>query len=605
MTNKYDLQILSKIEKKFNWVLLIGGLVSFMSAVAIYFSDISNLYAAIDFLFAVVLIVLFVYRNHLSKEVKVYAVMAIPILLGSLSFMDGGFASGAITLFLLTIAVSVVFLPVNRSILVISIVIVVYLSLWLWSNTTGFEPSIMPDSIVWTIQFLLIVLFTSVIFLSVYILRQTLIDHVEKLEKSNNLTYHLAYYDQLTGLPKQSKFLDLINERNTIRPLQGYLVVVSMRNLSVINSIYSQEIGDELLKESSEIFNGLAKENEIIGRVSGNELIFFIEEQDLESLRQRIYSLNEARVTGSAITNIRDQITYYLGYVSYDGTIDVVEEAYHKAMLALTYAKYHWEEDMVAYDLSFEQQLIEKQDLKNQLKIAIEQKNFTMNYQTKVDIRNDQVVGVEALARWNKDGRAIGPGVFVPLIEEINLSISFSKVTIEKAFEDYKRLKLKYEEDISLSINISPTFLLWSHFIDYVDSVLIEYDVPAERIIFEVTEEVLIVDMQVANEVLKLLQQRGIRVSIDDFGSGYSSINYLTKLNINEIKFDRSFINQMIEDQKLQRLLRNMIHVMKDIDLSVVAEGVETKDQCQLLRDMKCHIVQGYYFSKPTSLDLL
>ena len=212
--------------------------------------------------------------------------------------------------------------------------------------------------------------------------------------------------------------------------------------------------------------------------------------------------------------------------------------------------------------------------------------------------------GVEALARWfSEELGFISPGIFMPAISRLNLTDQFTRYLLDRVLSDYPKICSKYGEGISISVNISPISFLAPTFVEYVSSVLQKHDVLADRLILEITEDVLISDHRAVSETIAKLHSIGVKISIDDFGTGYSSLNYLVNIDFDEMKIDKSFIHQMEKDEKSFRLLKIICEIAELHDYSLVAEGVETTAQLDLIKGTPLRTIQGYLFSKPEPLD--
>jgi EAL domain-containing protein (putative c-di-GMP-specific phosphodiesterase class I) len=303
--------------------------------------------------------------------------------------------------------------------------------------------------------------------------------------------------------------------------------------------------------------------------------------------------------------NMNKKLSFYIGYAAYTMGENKLEACYQKASLALTYAKSNDIQDIIAYNETFERLLRHDEHLKELLLSAIANKTFEIYYQTKVDALTNEIIGVEALARWCPPTLGyIGPSIFVPMVEKMHQAIVFGGIIIEKVFMEYDQLCRKYKKTMRVAINISPSHLMSEGFVQYVSQMAKKYNIQMENIILEMTEEVMIQGEQSVNVILNDIRQLGINISLDDFGTGYSSLNYLIKLDVDELKIDKSFIDQLRNNDKIIVLLQSIIYIAKKYDLVLIAEGVETQEQRDKLVELGCHNMQGYYYSKPEPIEL-
>jgi EAL domain-containing protein (putative c-di-GMP-specific phosphodiesterase class I) len=239
----------------------------------------------------------------------------------------------------------------------------------------------------------------------------------------------------------------------------------------------------------------------------------------------------------------------------------------------------------------------------NHLHKALKNHEITVYYQSKINFETKKVVGVEALARWKSEELGfVPPNIFIPAITKLNLMNEFGSYMIDQVLGSYKKIQKKYGEDVSVSINISPANFMDSKFYSRLKETVLHYQVPPEKVILEITEDVFISDYDGICDIITKVHNLGIRVSIDDFGTGYSSLNYLTNMNFDEMKIDKSFIDQIIDDEKVFKLFQILCNIAEVYGYDIVAEGVETKKQLEKIKETSLKVIQGYLFSKPEPL---
>lgn len=599
----YNEMILRRVEMSFDKLMPICAIVAWVSSVAIYFSTIPTRFAAIDGLSGVNFMLLSIFRRRVRVEFKVLFTIINPVVIGILSFMDGGFSSAGITLIMIGNVIAVLFLSRKKSILVSLLSIMIFVFLWYWSSRVDHSGAFDEKTAIWVIQFVTFVLYLVIIHTIVYSIRKYLIENIEDLDVSIEQIYDLAYFDQLTGLPNQHRFKDVLAKKMRKKDYTGYLVFMSVMNLDIINSLFGEKMGDEVLMEIARIFNELKLESELIGRISGNEFALWFEEADDSHFNKRLNSLLERFHNQYSVPNMTKKIDFNIGYAQYisGGSF---EDCYQKTSLALTFAKAHKDLKRIAYDHTLDIMIRYDETMKELLEEAIENDAFQLFYQAKVNTFTNQVVGVEALARWNPEVLgSVTPKKFIPIIEKMNISIEFGELIVDKALKDYDILCHKYGENLKLSINISPMHFVSAGFDSYIKSRLEKYQIEPDKVILEITEEVMIVDIESVSSVIYRLQEIGVKISLDDFGSGYSSLNYLSLFDIDELKIDKSFVDQIFHNEKIEIMLKTIIELGKEYNLNIVAEGVETKQQYLKLLILGCNEIQGYYFSKPEPLE--
>jgi EAL domain-containing protein (putative c-di-GMP-specific phosphodiesterase class I) len=248
----------------------------------------------------------------------------------------------------------------------------------------------------------------------------------------------------------------------------------------------------------------------------------------------------------------------------------------------------------------------EKLSLENKLRRAIEQGEFVLHYQPKVDLQTGSVVGLEALVRWqDPGGELISPARFIPLLEETGLILEVGRWVMQRAAAQFSEWSAQGMAPPPIAVNVSALQLGQPDFLRTVDETIQLYPETRGGIDLEITESMLIDDLSGNIEKLKAVRERGLRVAIDDFGTGYSSLGYLSRMPLDALKVDRSFVIRMSDDPHDMTIVMAIISLAHSIGLKVIAEGSETSAQAQLLRELKCDQLQGYCFAKPQPAELV
>lgn len=599
----YNTMILKRIEISFNKLIPIGALIAWISAYFIYDSVIPIRFAYINIGMGIVLMVLFIFRKSIHVEVKIMIVSIIAALLGVLSFLHGGFSSGGMVLLIISNIIIVAFLSKIKSIISSVSIMVVFIGLWLWAKGGYLAVGHYEGDVIWSIKFMVMLLYLIIMQTIIFAIRKYLLENILELEDSIDQTYKLAYYDQLTGLPNQFMLKEEFTKRAEENSITGYLVLFDLKDFNLINSIYSESVGNEVIITTSQVFNEIKNDMEFLAKVDGNKLVYWSENLTQEAFEERLeYVMTQfhLRYKGPVM---KRKVEFFLSYAHFTGNETNIGECYQKAQLALVFAKTHNISKVIAYDGELEKQTRYEAAIKEQLEEAIITGEFQLYYQTKVNALTGEIVGVEALARWNIDSLGtVGPNVFIPIIEKMNMSVIFGEMIIKKALAEYEGLCEKYHKNIQLSINISPSHLISQGFVQFVKSEIGKQGINPNRIILEITEEVIIKGVDIITDIMKALKEVGVKISLDDFGTGYSSLNYLATLNIDELKVDKSFIDQIEKSHKINILLKVIIQLTELCELNIVAEGVETKEQCDMLVELGYNVIQGYYYSRPEPL---
>lgn len=427
--------------------------------------------------------------------------------------------------------------------------------------------------------------------------------HTELISKDDQLL-KFAYYDRLSGLPNAYYFRISINSKLATSKNKRALLLIDIKDFNFINSIYGSEYGDQIIQfigRSMMINSG----NELIAaRVGGNEFAIWIENIVSSSVEIGIYAFIENLKLLLKQNNFTNHLDFYMGLVIIESVEDDYDQIYKKASIALQYSKIKGHVHINQYNDDMHKMLERESQIIELLEIAIKQRQFKVNYQCKVNAVTNEIVGVESLARWyTEELGSISPSEFIPLLYKSNMMSPFSKLIISMSFGDFEKLKEKYNEDITLSINIPPNLLFESAFVEYLGNSINKYKIDPQKIMLEITEDVFIGDFDLINIQIESIKKLGVKISLDDFGTGYSSLNYLTKVKFDEIKVDKTFVEHISTDPTSEALFRSIIKIANALDCNVVAEGIEMMDQVNKSIECGCVIIQGYAYSKPSPLE--
>jgi len=600
MKNNYNNLILRRVERHFDRIIQIGCIASFCSAIIIYTVNINRLFTFLNIIMGCVLLSISLLKKYVSDETKMYVTMIIPFIIGYTSFIDAGFESGGLLLLMISNALATLFLTRRRSLMIGGITILMYISLYFIGFILPTDTDVVQELSLWIIQFFILVIYLLVVNLMVYAVKDYLCQNIEELEDSIDKIYELAYFDPLTGLMNLNLF-SIELKRKLASGDDGFLVVFNIQNLHLINSIYNDNIGDQVLVNVAHLLNEF-DHNAIIARMSGSEFAVWLNHESEKSVVKWIDDFKKIFSIKFRIKNMTIKIEFHT-VITKSKKGDSLDLLIRRTRLALTHAKSIDGVDNVFYTDSLEELVCKEELLKERVRLAVTEKSFICVYQGKHDVESHQLKGLETLARWNDSVLGqVPPDKFIPVIEKMGLAKVFGEVIINKVFSEYKAIRHKYKQDISIAINISPSHLLSGDFTNSVKALVVEYDIPTKYITFEITEEVFICNLEQVKEILNELVSLGFSISLDDFGSGYSSLKYLAYLNIQELKIDKSFIDKILVDSKVLRLVEMIVNLAKHYNLKVVAEGVEKEEQAELLKDLSCDLLQGYWLTYPTEL---
>jgi diguanylate cyclase (GGDEF)-like protein len=434
-------------------------------------------------------------------------------------------------------------------------------------------------------------------------------------EFSSELEYSKSY-DSLTGLPNQVLFYDRIHqaiERGCRHDQLAAVLIIDIDMFSQINATLGRSGGDELLKKVAYRLNSIVRKTDGVSRLSvsrfaGDEFaVLFTDLPEKEQVTwavKRVMDIvnEEVEIDGNTVYP-----TSHIGVSLYPTDADSVEELLNHAMSAKQYSKKHKSEvGYQFFDHHVQELSIKHRQLEADLRQAIENEEWVLQYQPKLDISQQKVVGVEALIRWNHPTRGVvSPYEFIEFAEQRGLIVQIGDWVIRAACQQLRSWLDLGIHDCKIAINLSSKQLIQSDIVPKILQCLEEYKVPPRLFEVEITETVLMENMQKALESLERLNARGISIAIDDFGTGYSSLGYLKALPIDALKIDRGFIRDLCADENDQKIVQTLISMAHSMNMKVIAEGVEEQAQFDLLGEYGVDEIQGYLLSKPTEAKAL
>lgn len=417
---------------------------------------------------------------------------------------------------------------------------------------------------------------------------------------------HYAYFDQLSGLPNSNKFKEHVSRRMAQDIKKGYLVLMDIKDFKAINSVYGSIYGDTIIHMIGEVLSReelRPLDESMVARFNGNEFAAWLENWTMAHLEEALANYKALLQKTLKENGMEAHLDFYLSVSEYAIDGRDFDTCYQKATIALQHAKESGETALRKYEPELFEILEREETVKALAETALEEDEFVLYYQNKVDLIENKIVGVEALARWHSHTLGpVSPAVFIPAISKANLMTEFSTYVFKKALDDFPKLQAKFHEDLTLSVNISPIFFLKQHFVSFVLSEIEARNINPSQVILEITEDTFISEFELIQSKVKELRAGGVRISLDDFGTGYSSLNYLTSIHFDEIKIDKAFIDFLSHDHRALALLKNIVEVARIFDYKVVAEGVETSEQVEKLASVGCYMIQGYLYSKPEPL---
>ncbi|MCY0094482.1 putative bifunctional diguanylate cyclase/phosphodiesterase [Hoeflea ulvae] len=417
----------------------------------------------------------------------------------------------------------------------------------------------------------------------------------------------LAHHDSLTGLPNRLAFKSAFD---TAMMSDGYatqtlaVLAIDLDGFKSVNDLLGHAAGDDLLVRVSDrlrtFIAGVGPEN-IASRFGGDEFVVLLQGKAAFSRCEEIADeLLSVLSESYLIQNSTVAIGATIGLAVLDRAGDSASNPLLDADLALSNAKALGKGIVVKFDPSMRADFERRGRLEIDLKLALKNGDIFPFYQPQVDIDTGKLVGFEALARWNHPELGwIGPYEFIPIAETSSQIVELGRCILTTACIE----AMAFPDDVRVSVNLSVGQMLRDDVIGMVTDILASTGFPAERLTLEVTESVMMSEPELAARILNGLKELGISIALDDFGTGYSALSYLRQFDWDELKIDKSFVDDLGHDPRCLSIIESVVDLATELGMKVVAEGVETADQHEILRKSGCHIAQGYLFGRPQPID--
>jgi diguanylate cyclase (GGDEF)-like protein len=448
--------------------------------------------------------------------------------------------------------------------------------------------------------------FYSIFYLLLISIGYILFRWIVKIENSkiNELTYK-AEHDALTGLPNRTVIKNHFKRLQAKEEVSFALLYVDLDNFKNINDTFGHSYGDAILIEASQrIINSLALHSGLVARYSGDEFVVFLEVADRDSVKNYAKRLLESIALPYLINQNAFRISSSIGIACFPDDASHIETLLSYADNSMTMAKKK-RNQYLFFSKHVHHQLMRNIEIEQALHHAIENDEINLVYQPQMD-RNNKLFGVEALVRWHsKKLGFIAPDQFIPIAEETGLMPKLGLYIMHKAMQEIDDLQQQNNLLFKLSINVSVRQFIQIDFIEKLMDACKIFTSGQIDITIEITESLFIESVDSLLPLFYKMKAHHISISLDDFGTGYSSLSMLRKIPIDELKIDKSFVDNISFDKNDKAMVNSIISMGKNLGMMVLAEGVETKEQASILSDAGCDLYQGYYFSKPLSLDAL
>lgn len=428
---------------------------------------------------------------------------------------------------------------------------------------------------------------------------------VTKLTSQKDELTYMAYYDMLTGLYNRNYFVRLLGEflRRAEKETKKVAVMfMDFDDFRRVNDGMGIIAGDELVQLFGQYLSGLMSDYVVISHFSTDIYCIAIYDPCGARSVDTIYKVIRERLKkpfkmtdGQEVT-----MTVSVGVSEYPEASSGTLELINCAEIVMFKAKSRGKDKIQYFDGTILEEFLQTASIQNMLKEVVFEQNFTMYFQPQYYAKDGKFRGVEALIRWRDNkGVMISPAVFIPIAEKNGTIVPIGNWVIEKSMQTYAQWRDKYHYPLILSLNVSAVQCKKRGFIDCLLQILEKYDVSPDEIEIEVTETILIDDFDYISERLGELKKTGVRISLDDFGTGFSSLSYLKGLPIDTLKIDKTFVDTLLTDKNTKIITESIIYMVKRLGYETIAEGVETKEQFQYLKELECDMIQGYYMGRP------
>ena len=423
----------------------------------------------------------------------------------------------------------------------------------------------------------------------------------------------LAFFDQLTGLANRTLLMDRLKQAMTAGQRNGgfgAVLLIDLDNFKALNDTLGHDMGDILLRQVAQRLAQAVREGDTVARLGGDEFVVILEHlshNELEAAEQTTTVGNKILVTLNQVYQLQTHTHYStpsIGITLFNGNQNTIDELMKQADIAMYEAKKDGRNALRFFDPHMQESINTRMELELELHNALQKKQLHLHYQIQVD-NSGHPLGAEALIRWIHPERGlISPNEFIPLAEETGLILPVGKWVLETACAQLKKWQQnEHTRGFVLSINVSAKQLHQADFVEMIQAAVQQYEIKPTLLKLELTESMLLENIENSIATMSALSEIGVLISLDDFGTGYSSLQYLKRLPIDQLKIDQSFVRDLVSDSSDRVIVRTIIVMAHSLNMNVIAEGVETEDQRQLLMNKGCLHFQGFLFGKPMPIE--
>ncbi|MGA3280281.1 MAG: PAS domain S-box protein [Smithella sp.] len=427
---------------------------------------------------------------------------------------------------------------------------------------------------------------------------------ITQRKQSDEKIQYLATHDTLTGLPNRSMFSQLLNYAiKTAHRYQRQLAVLflDLDRFKIINDTMGHDAGDQLLQKIAARLKQSLRTVDVIGRLGGDEFVILIEEvSDSNHIATVAHKILTSVIKPITLMGQENRITVSIGISMYPKDAQDEQSLMKNADIAMYLAKEEGKNNYQFYSADIQSKSLERLSIETNLRFALERNELSLQYQAKVDFKTDMITGVEALLRWqNPYLGSVTPTQFIPVAEETGMIVPIGRWVLKTACAQNVAWQKQGLPLVSMAVNLSLRQLMDDALLDDIRAALYDSGMAPNLLELEITESMVMHNPEHIISILAKIKSMGVRLAIDDFGTGYSSLAQIKHFPIDTLKVDRSFIRNIPQDAEDKAITEAIIAMGKTLSLTVVAEGVETEEQMNFLKEHSCDEMQGFYFSKP------
>jgi len=426
----------------------------------------------------------------------------------------------------------------------------------------------------------------------------------ENIKAKMKKTYDALAYDSLTGLKNHASAVNELNQTIFQSKTRAAVCLIQVDNLKNINVTKGQIIGDNLIKAIADELKKVFRNNKMLFFNGGNEFIYI--KEDIESLEEVEFALNRLLVHFKqplVVKNIKTEIKLHIGVSIYPSDGNSLNELIKKCDTALFKTSEEGYKKIIFYNEKIARSVSYQAEISEQLAQAISKNQLYLKYQPLVT-NDNEIYGFEALARWSSPVLGeIGPQIFIANAEESYLIIPIGTWIFRQACLAQVEIRKKYNRNFVMSVNVSPLQILQKDFVSIVKKIVRETDIDPNYLTIEITESLFIEASVLLEDTIEQLHDIGIKLSLDDFGTGYASLTYLKQIDFDNLKIDKTFVDGIFANSTDHRIVATIVSLVHNLDMKVIAEGVETMKQYEYLREIATDVFQGFIFSKPLKLE--